>query len=70
MDKNSSTRGSKNYQAGVSLEEAVPNLFGARDWFPWMGRGDGSGSNASDAEQQMKPHSLAHCSPPAVWPGS
>ena len=32
--------------------------------------GDGSGSNGSDGEQQMKLHSLAHRSPPAVWPSS
>ena len=30
---------------------------------------DGSGSNANDKEWQMKLHSLACCSPPAVRPG-
>ena len=33
----------------------------------WVG-GDGSGSNASGGEQQMKLHSLARSSPSAVWP--
>ena len=32
--------------------------------------GDGSGSNASSGEQQMKLRSLPRCSPPAVQPGS
>ena len=31
---------------------------------------DGSGGNASDGERQMKFHSLASRSPPAVRPGS
>ena len=57
---------------------AVPNLFGTRDWFRgsqffhgW-GRGQrhgGSGSHARDGEWHMKLCSLAHRSPPAVWPG-
>ena len=29
-----------------------------------------SGDNMSDGEQQMKPHWLTGCSPPAVQPGS
>ena len=34
-----------------------------------IGGGHGSGGNVGDGERQMKPRSLAHCSPPAVWPG-
>ena len=34
------------------------------------GGGGGSGGNARDGEQQMKLHSLPHCSPPAVRPSS
>ena len=57
---------------------AVPNLFGTRDrfrgrqFFHGLGRGsgDGSGGDASDGERQMKLHSLAPRSPPAVRPGS
>ena len=56
---------------------AVLNLFGTRDWFRGRqffqglgGGGNGSSGNASDGEQQMKLCLLAHCSPPAVRPGS
>ena len=40
--------------------------------FQWTdgGGGDGSGGNGSDGERQMKLHSLARHSPPAVRPGS
>ena len=58
------------------LGAAVSNLFGTRDWFRGreffhrQGVGDGSGCNASYAEQQMNLPLLAHRSPPAVQPGS
>ena len=32
--------------------------------------GDGLGGNVSNGDRQMKLHSLARLSPPAVWPGS
>ena len=64
----------------VSVKAAVPNLFGTRGWFHGRqffhrpgaerGQGGGSGGSVSDGERQMKLHSLAHRSPPAVWPGS
>ena len=54
---------------------AVPSLSGIRDWFRGRqffngrsGGGDGSGSNGSDGERQMKLRSLDHPSAPAVRP--
>ena len=35
----------------------------------WGGENDSDG-NVSDGEQQMKLRLIAHCSPPAVRPGS
>ena len=66
----------------VSNKTAVPNHFGTRDrfrgrqFFPdgWMVQvvmgSDGGRQMESDGGRQMKLHSLAHRSPPAVWPGS
>ena len=66
----------------TSFKATVPNLSGTRDRFRGRhffhaqggGWGDGSGRNASDGvgdgERQMKLHSMARRSPPAVQPGS
>ena len=74
--KRQATDWEKIFAKYISDKAAVPNIFGTRDWFRgrqffhgWR-RGDGSGSDASDGGQQMKLHSLAHRSPPAVWPSS
>ena len=63
-----------------AVKSAVSNLFGTRDrfcrrqYFHGLGAGGGgvggSGGNASDGQLQMKLHSLACRSPPAVRPGS
>ena len=58
------------------LYQQGPQPFCTRDWFHGRqvfhrpGLGDGSGGNASNGERQMKLHSLARRSPPAVRPGS
>ena len=60
----------------LSSNAAVPNLFGTGFMEDSVsmdgggGMGDGSGSNVSDGEQQMKLHSRAGHSPPAVRPVS
>ena len=49
----------------LASKAAVPNLFGTKDrfrgrqFFQGWPRGDGSGGNASDGEQQMKLRSPA-----------
>ena len=61
------------------LKSAVPNLSVTRDRFRgrrffhgWGGGrgGGGSGGIGIDGERQVKLHSLARRSPPAVQPGS
>ena len=59
------------YSHSLQLFFSTKDWFCGRQFFHGLGcREDDSGGNASNGEQQMNVHSLAHHSPSAVLPHS